>query len=45
MMFVLAAVVGVLESVIARLRFLKVPYLLFTAFSFSVLALMFQAGR
>jgi len=45
MMFVLAAVVGVLESVIARLRFLKVPYLLFTAFSFSVLALMFQAAR
>ena len=45
MMFVLAAAVGALESVIARLRFLKVPYLLFTAFSFSILALMFQAGR
>ena len=44
-MFVLAAVVGVVESVMARLRLLKVPYLLFSALSFSVLALIFQAGR
>ena len=44
-MFLIAVVVGVTESVMARLRLLKVPYLLFTALAFSVLALIFQAGR
>ena len=41
----LAAAVGVVESVIARLRLTKVPYMLITAFAFSALALIFQMGR
>lgn len=44
-MFAIAAVVGVVESVTGRLRLLKVPYLLMTALTFSILALIFQAGR
>ncbi len=46
-LFVLAvaAAVGVTESVMARLRLLKVPYMLITAFAFSALALIFQMGR
>ena len=44
-MFAIAAVVGAVESVMGRLRLLKVPYLLMTAFTFSILALIFQAGR
>lgn len=40
-----AAAVGVTESIMARLRLLKVPYLLITAFAFSSLALIFQFGR
>jgi len=44
-MFAVAAGVGVVESVIARLRLTKVPYLLITAFAFSALALIFQMGR
>ena len=40
-----AAAVGVVESVIARLRLIKVPYMLITAFAFSTLALIFQMGR
>lgn len=40
-----AAAVGVVESVVARLRLLKVPYMLITAFAFSALALIFQMGR
>jgi len=40
-----AAAVGVTESVIARLRLIKVPYMLITAFAFSALALIFQMGR
>lgn len=43
--FFVAALVGVVESVIARLRLNKVPYLLITAFAFSALALIFQMGR
>ena len=41
----MAAAVGVVESIIARLRLTKVPYLLITAFAFSSLALIFQMGR
>lgn len=44
-MFGVAAAVGIVESVIARLRLTKVPYLLITAFTFSALALIFQMGR
>ncbi len=44
-MFVVAAAVGVTESVLARLRLTKVPYMLITAFAFSALALIFQVGR
>jgi len=44
-MFAIAAVVGAIESVMGRLRLLKVPYLLMTALTFSILALIFQAGR
>jgi len=44
-MFAVAAAVGVVESVIARLRLIKVPYLLITAFAFSALAMIFQMGR
>ena len=40
-----AGAVGVTESVIARLRLIKVPYMLITAFAFSALALIFQMGR
>ena len=40
-----AAAVGVTESVMARLRLTKVPYMLITAFAFSALALIFQMGR
>jgi len=40
-----AVAVGVVESVLARLRLTKVPYLLITAFAFSALALIFQVGR
>jgi formate hydrogenlyase subunit 4 len=38
----LAIVVGVIESVMARLRFLKVPHLLVGALSLSIVALFFQ---
>ncbi len=41
----MAAAVGVVESIMARLRLTKVPYLLITAFAFSSLALIFQLGR
>ena len=44
-MFGVAAAVGITESVIARLRLTKVPYMLITAFTFSALALIFQMGR
>ena len=44
-MFAIAAVVGVIESVMARLRMLNVPFLLMSAFVFSILALIFQAVR
>lgn len=44
-MFVIAVAVGVVESVMARLRMSKVPYMLITALSFSALALIFQVGR
>ncbi|PKM96852.1 MAG: hydrogenase [Elusimicrobia bacterium HGW-Elusimicrobia-3] len=40
-----AAAVGVTESVMARLRLTKVPYMLITAFAFSALALIFQMAR
>ncbi|MCM2266569.1 MAG: NADH-quinone oxidoreductase subunit H [Elusimicrobiales bacterium] len=40
-----AAAVGIVESVMARLRLTKVPYMLITAFAFSALALIFQMGR
>ncbi|HCC47094.1 MAG TPA: hydrogenase [Elusimicrobia bacterium] len=45
MMFGVAAGVGIVESVIARLRLTKVPFMLITAFAFSALALIFQMGR
>jgi formate hydrogenlyase subunit 4 len=44
-MFAIALAVGVVESVMGRLRLLRVPYLLMTALTFSILALIFQAGR
>ena len=44
-MFAVAGAVGTVESVIARLRLTKVPYMLITAFAFSTLALIFQMGR
>lgn len=44
-MFGTSAAVGVVESVIGRLRLIKVPYLLITAFAFSSLALIFQLGK
>ncbi len=40
-----AAAVGVVESVMGRLRLIKVPYMLITAFAFSALALIFQLGK
>ena len=40
-----AGAVGVTESVIARLRLVKVPFMLITAFAFSALALIFQMSR
>jgi len=45
MMLAVAAAVGIVESILARLRLTKVPYLLITAFAFSALALIFQMGR
>ena len=45
MMGLIAAAVGAVESVMARLRLLKVPYLLMGGLIFSVLALLFQTGR
>lgn len=45
LMLGVAAAVGVVESVMARLRMIKVPYMLITAFAFSALALIFQMGR
>ena len=39
-MLVLAVVVGVVESTMARLRLLRVPHLLLTACAFSILALL-----
>jgi formate hydrogenlyase subunit 4 len=45
LMLGVAAAVGVVESIMARLRLLKVPYMLITAFAFSALALIFQLGR
>ena len=44
-MAALAALTGVVESLMARLRMLAVPYFLLTAFVFSVLALTFQVVR
>ncbi|MBI4351401.1 MAG: NADH-quinone oxidoreductase subunit H [Elusimicrobia bacterium] len=44
-LFGVAAAVGVTESITARLRLTKVPYMLITAFTFSALALIFQMGR
>ncbi|HBA61661.1 MAG TPA: hydrogenase [Elusimicrobia bacterium] len=44
-MFAIAVVVGVVESIMARLRMSKVPYMLITALAFSALALIFQVGR
>ncbi len=44
-MLAVAVTVGVVESVMARLRLTKVPYMLITAFAFSALALIFQMGR
>ena len=41
-MIFLAIVVGVIESIMARLRFLKVPHLLVGALSLSIVALFFQ---
>jgi formate hydrogenlyase subunit 4 len=41
-MMMLAVVVGVIESVMARLRLLKVPHLLVVGLSLSILALIFQ---
>lgn len=41
-MALVAAATGVIESVMARFRLLKVPYALFTAFSLSLMALVFQ---
>ena len=41
-MMVLAIIVGVIESVMARLRFLKVPHLLVGALSLALVALIFQ---
>jgi formate hydrogenlyase subunit 4 len=43
-MFALAAAVGAVESVMARLRLLAVPYLLLAASVFSILALIFQTA-
>lgn len=43
--FGIAAAVGALESALARLRLVKVPYMLITAFAFSALALIFHMGR
>jgi len=42
-MLVLAVVVGVVESTMARLRLLRVPHLLLTAGAFSILALLLVA--
>lgn len=42
-MVLLGIVVGVIESVMARVRLLKVPHLLAAALSLSVLALIFQS--
>jgi formate hydrogenlyase subunit 4 len=44
-MLAVAAAVGAVESIMARLRLLKVTYMLITAFAFSALALIFQLGR
>ena len=41
-MLVLAVAVGMVESIMARLRLLKVPHLLVVALLLSVLALIFQ---
>lgn len=41
-MMILAVTVGVIESVMARVRFLKVPHLLVGALSLSIVALFFQ---
>lgn len=41
-MILLAIVVGVIESVMARVRFIKVPHLLVGALSLSIVALFFQ---
>jgi formate hydrogenlyase subunit 4 len=41
-MILLSIVVGIIESVMARLRLLKVPHLLAAALSLAVLALIFQ---
>jgi formate hydrogenlyase subunit 4 len=38
----LAVVIGVIESVMARLRFLKVPHLLVAALSLAIVAIIFQ---
>jgi formate hydrogenlyase subunit 4 len=45
LMLAVAAAVGAVESIMARLRLLKVTYMLITAFAFSALALIFQLGR
>lgn len=41
----IAAAVGVVESALARLRMLKVPYMLMGGLIFAALALLFQTGR
>ncbi len=45
LMLCVAVGVGLVESVMARLRLINVPYMLITAFAFSALALIFQMGR
>lgn len=45
LMLAVAAAVGITESAIARLRLIKVPFMLITAFAFSALALIFQMSR
>lgn len=42
---VIAVIVGITESVMARLRMLKVPYMLMMGLTLSVLALLFQTGK
>lgn len=41
-MFLLSVFVGIIESIIARIRLTKVPHLAFTALSFAILSIIFQ---